>query len=375
MKKLLTVLLAVLMVLGLTACGGGSTATDTPADDGIIKADIVLITDAKSVDDRGFNQYSWEGVKAYAEPNGISHNYYMPTEQTTEQYLTQIDTAVKGGAKIIVCPGFLFGDAVSEAQFIYPDVKFICVDFGPADCQPNAIGVYFEEQESGFLAGYAAVKEGFTKLGFYGAMAVPAVKNFGYGYLAGADLAAQEMGLAEGDVTVKYSYTGTFDLKPEFVTEAKGWYTEGAEVIFGCGTPDNVVQAVDAYNDTAENKAWAIGVDSDESVLSQYVITSAMKNLPPVISSLIAEVYDGTFEGGRDVRYNAKHDAVALPTATESWRFKNFTQEEYKEVFAKLTTDDEFRTSLPTSSYETCEDFVNSGYLKVVKVDIVNDSK
>ena len=377
MKKLLSLLMALLMVFALVGCAGGNQGGggETPSD--VIQAEIVLVTDAKSVDDKGFNQYSWEGVVQYANETGVTTNYYMPTEQTTEQYLAQIATAVKGGAKIIVCPGWLFGDAVSEAQFTYPDVKFICIDFTPNDVQPNALGVLFEEEESGFLAGYAAVKEGFRSLGFDGALAVPAVKNFGYGYLAGADYAAKELGLAKGDVTVKYSYTGEFAEKPEYVTADQAWYTDGVEVIFGCGSPRNAFEAADKFNATSDHTAWAIGVDTNCADQSEYVITSAMKNLSPVVYSLIKEVYAGTFEGGTFKYYNIKDGASALPM--ESSKFQNFTQADYEAIVNKLTTDEAFRTSLPTgysngeaNDYVNCADFAPT--LELVTVDIVKDS-
>jgi len=378
MKKLLSLLMAVLMVFALVGCSGGNNGGNEgggePSD--VIQAEIVLVTDAKSVDDKGFNQYSWEGVVQYAKETGVSTNYYMPTEQTTEQYLAQIATAVKGGAKIIVCPGYLFGDAVAEAQFTYPDVTFICIDFTPADVQPNALGVLFEEEESGFLAGYAAVKEGFRNLGFDGAMAVPAVKNFGYGYLVGADYAAKELGLAKGDVNVKYSYTGEFAEKPEFVTADQGWYTDGTEVIFGCGSPRNAFEAADKFNATSDHTVWAIGVDTDCSDQSEYVITSAMKNLSPVVYSLIKDVYAGTFEGGTSKYYNINQDASALPMASS--KFQNFTEADYEAIVSKLKTDEAFRTSLPTGyGNGEANDYVSvtelAPKLELVTVDVVKE--
>ena len=360
-----------LMVFSVTACSGTGEGGE---DDGIIKADIVLITDAKSVDDKGFNEYSWKGVVQYADANGISKNYYMPTEQTTEQYLAQIATAVKGGAKIIVCPGYLFGDAIAEAQFTYPEVKFVCIDFTPADVQANALGVVFEEEESGFLAGYAAVKEGFRALGFDGALAVPAVKNFGYGYLAGAEYAAKELGLAKGEVTVKYSYTGEFAEKPEYVTADQAWFADGTEIIFGCGSPRNAFEAADKYNATAETKVWAIGVDSDCSDQSEYVYTSAMKNLTPVVAQIIGDIYDGTFVGGQTKMYNILADASALPMETS--KFETFTQADYDAIVAALKGDEAFRTSLPhgygdgsANDYLTCAEFAAT--LELVDVTIV----
>jgi len=371
MKKLLAVLLAVLMLFSVAACGSNEAGSDT----GVQQADIVLITDAKSVDDKGFNEYSWKGVLAYCEDHPeVTNNYYMPTEQTTEQYLAQIASAVAGGAKVIVCPGYLFGDAIAEAQFTYPDVYFICVDFTPADCQANAVGALFEEEESGFLAGYAAVKDGYTKLGFDGAMAVPAVKNFGYGYLAGAEAAAEELGLADGAIEVKYSYTGEFAEKPEYVTTDVAWYTAGTQVIFGCGSPRNAFDAADQYNASATEKVAAIGVDSDCSDQSEAVITSAMKNLTPVVKLLIESAYEGTFPGGTEQVYNINQDASALPMATS--KFKTFSQADYDAIVERLKTEESFRTALPTAAdYNTCAEYVASGNLSKLVVDIVKDSE
>ena len=371
MKKLLTVLLAVLCLFSLAACGSNEGSEETSD---VVQAEIVLVTDAKSVDDKGFNQYSWEGVVAYADAHGITKNYYMPTEQTTEQYLAQMASAVAGGAKIIVCPGYLFGDAVAEAQFTYPDVTFICIDFTPEDCQANALGVLFEEEESGFLAGYAAVKDGYRSLGFDGAMAVPAVKNFGYGFLAGAEYAAEELGLAAGEVTVEYSYTGEFAEKPEYVTADQALYTAGVEVIFGCGSPRNAFEAADKFNAASDVKVAAIGVDTDCSDQSDAVITSAMKNLAPVVEMLIGQVYDGTFEGGQSLYYNVNQDALALPMETS--KFTTFTQEDYDAILAKMKSDEAFRTSLPTGYGDGSEgDYLNAiDYANTLKLVYVNIS-
>lgn len=367
--------MVVLMTFALVGCGGSEdTATEDTGSD-VVQADIVLVTDAKSVDDKGFNEYSWKGVVEYADAHGITKNYYMPTEQTTEQYLAQMASAVAGGAKIIVCPGYLFGDAVGEAQEMYPDVKFICIDFEPTGgATENSLGVVFEEEESGFLAGYAAVKDGFRKLGFDGAMAVPAVKNFGYGYLAGAEYAAEELGLAAGDVTVDYSYTGEFAEKPEYVTADQALYAAGTEVIFGCGSPRNAFEACDKFNATAETPVWAIGVDSDCSDQCEKCLTSALKNLTPVVSAIIGTIYDGTFEGGKSNTYCVKDEALALPMATS--QFTTFTQADYDAIYGKLTSDEAFRTSLPTGYGSGAEnDFLNAiDYAKTLKLVHVNIS-
>lgn len=357
-KSLLCLLLAFAMLFSLTACSkpadeGGETPADQPTED---TYELVVITDAKSVDDHGFNQYTWEGLKQYAEEKGISHTYYMPTEQAKEAYLTQIETAVKHGAKLICCPGYLFQAAVYEAQEMYPDVKFICIDFEPTTedysdtkTASNTVSVYFEEEESGFLAGYAAVKDGFRKLGFFGAMAVPSVKNFGYGYVAGAEYAAKELGLAKGDVSIKYSYTGDFNITPDWTTKAKSWYTAGTEIIFGCGAPENVFTACEDYNTTAQTPAWSIGVDTDMATMSDTVLTSSMKNLAPVVYAICTAYGEGKFPGGEVQYYTVNENALALPMETS--RFRTFSAADYDAIFAKLVANENnLRTGLPVAA-------------------------
>ncbi|HHY27061.1 MAG TPA: BMP family ABC transporter substrate-binding protein, partial [Desulfitobacterium dehalogenans] len=200
MKKITSVLLALLLVALLaTGCGSTPSANNagnsgTPSGGGF---EIALITDKGNIDDKSFNQGSWEGVVEFAEANNITHKYYKPEEASDAGYLAAIDLAVTGGAKVIVTPGFLFEVPIFEAQTIYPDVKFILLDGAPHtadyktfDTKGNVASIMYSEEESGYLAGYAAVMDGMTKLGFMGGMAVPAVQAFGYGYLQGADAAA-----------------------------------------------------------------------------------------------------------------------------------------------------------------------------------------
>ena len=246
MKKLFAIMLALTMLLGMTAV---ATAAET--------FELALITDLGTIDDKSFNQGSWEGLVQYAEENGVSHKYYQPQAQGTEAYLDSIQLAVDGGAKVIVTPGFLFEEPVFMAQEMYPDVNFVLVDGNPHSADytefrtdKNVVGIIYAEEQSGFLAGYAIVKEGYTKLGFMGGMAVPAVIRFGYGFIQGAEYAAKEMGIEA--VTVNYHYTGGFDATPEAQALAASWYNDGVEAIFACG--GSVGNSVMAAAEAAEGK-------------------------------------------------------------------------------------------------------------------------
>ncbi len=330
MKKIVAVLLVLVLVFSLAACGGGETETPEPTT-----YEIAMITDVGTIDDKSFNQGTWEGVVAYAEENGISHKYYKPTEQSTDAYLAAIQLAVDGGAKVVVTPGFLFEEPIYLAQELYPEVNFILIDGTPRNADysdfrtdPNTVGIFFAEEQSGYLAGYAAVKDGYTKLGFMGGMAVPAVVRFGYGFVQGAEDAAKELGLTSVDV--KYHYTGGFDATPEVQTLATSWYAEGTEVIFACGgaVGFSVMSAAEASD------GKVIGVDVDQSAESPTVITSATKGLAAAVQEVLAEYYAGAFPGGETLTLGADMDGVALPM--ESSKFNTFSQADYDALYAKL---------------------------------------
>jgi len=327
MKKFLTLMLVLALALPF-----GVFAAET--------YEIAMVTDIGTIDDKSFNQGTWEGIVEYAEKNGKTFNYYQPTAQSTEVYLDMIEQAVNAGAKVVVTPGFLFEQPIFQAQDMYPDVSFILIDGNPNDgdwskatgpeyrTEKNAVGIVYAEEQAGFLAGYAAVKDGYTKLGFMGGMAVPAVIRFGYGFVQGAEYAANELGIK--DLQMNYHYTGGFEATPEAQSLAASWYADGIEVIFACGgaVGNSVMAAAEAAD------AKVIGVDVDQSSQSKTVITSATKGLAPSVIQTLTEYYDGNFPGGQALVMDAASDGVALPMATS--QFKTFTQADYDAIFAKL---------------------------------------
>lgn len=334
MKKTIVSLLLVLSLV-MSMFIGISVAT---AESG--QAEFVLITDANSVDDRGFNQFSWEGLKQYSEEHGKTYTYYTPIDQSTESYYSAIEGAVANGAKVIVTPGYLFGNAIYKAQTAFPDVSFIFIDGVPSDetganvlIAPNTYCISFAEEQSGFAAGYAVVQEGYRKLGFFGAMAVPAVVRFGYGYVQGAEYAAKELGLQPGSIELLYTYTGSFANTPEFQSKAAAWYQTGTECIFGCGSPDNVFAACESVG----GNCVSIGVDTDMADISTTCITSAMKKLSPVVYDALSQYDNGTFPGATSKICDIQMDAVGLPMETS--RFKNFTNEQYEALVTAMKAD------------------------------------
>jgi len=173
---------------------------------------IALVTDVGTIDDESFNQAAWQGVKNYAEANNIEYNYFQPNEDSLEARATSIALAIENGADVIVCPGFLFEETIFAVQDQYPDVAFILLDGTPNHnyeefkIADNTFCILYQEEQAGFLAGYAAVMDGYTKLGFLGGMAVPAVVRYGYGFIQGADYAIQVLnGTASDVITISNS--------------------------------------------------------------------------------------------------------------------------------------------------------------------------
>ena len=363
MKKFLAMILALVMALSLVACGqkdepktddqtpvGDNTevttitnadeiADEMTSEDG--KYEIAFVTDVGQLKDKSFNQGTFDGVKLYAANNGLSYKYYQPAngdQATDDDRYDAMKAAADNGAKIIVCAGFMQGNALAKAAAEFTEVSFVFVDgwaMTDADGNPltNTLGIAFQEEQCGYLAGYAAVKEGYTKLGFTGGGGGtnPACCRYGYGFVQGASAAAAELN-EKVEMNYSWLYGSSFSASPELQTMANGWYENGTECIFACGgSMFASIAAAASANDGA-----VVGVDVDQSFESDTVITSAMKGLAASVQWACGKVYDGSFAtmGGTCATLGAKDDAVGLPTAT--WSLTKWTVDDYNAMLAKM---------------------------------------
>jgi len=339
MKKLLVCLMAV-FCLFLVACGGGNKGNEydkipdtMESADG--KYEIAFVTDIGQLKDKSFNQGTWEGIKKYASDNSKSYKYYQPANgnnATDDDRYDAMKAAADNGAKIIVAAGFMQAGALERAAKEFTDVKFVFID-GWALGLENVTAIVFKEEQSGYLAGYAAVMEGYTKLGFSGGGGGtnPACQRFGYGFIQGANDAAKAKGV---NVEMKYSwlYGSSFAASTELKAMLSGWYTTGTEVVFSCG--GSMCQS--AFGAADENGGKVIGVDVDQSGDSATVITSAMKGLREGTAYALAKFFDGKWAeiSNKTESLGADKDAVGLPVDT--WSLKNFSVKEYEDVLAKI---------------------------------------
>ena len=367
MKKFLALILALVMSLSLVACGGSKTEekpaeTEQPAEAAADYA-VAMITDYGDITDQSFNQTTYEACKEYCEANGIDFNYFKPAGDSTGERVAMIEKAVDEGYNILVMPGFAFAGAVVEAAAEYPDVKFVVLDVAKGDYlaegvaaagesydyQPdnwkledyvdlsNVYTVVYQEELCGYMAGYAAVKLGYTHLGFLGGMAVPAVVRYGYGFVQGADAAAADSGV---DVTIEYAYGNQFFGDADITAYMDNWYqTLGVEAVFACGGGIYVSAAEAA----AKVGGKVIGVDTDQAgIIDAYgegmTITSAMKGLAASTKDALKQIIEDdnwNSLAGQIVNLGLvsgdgpEANFVQIPMESTQWS-DGFTQDDYK---------------------------------------------
>ena len=343
MKKFLVMLLAAVMVFSFAACGGGSS-DEGAADDGAMK--VAMITDSGDITDQSFNQTTYEAAKAFCEENGVDFTYKKPASDSDADRVSSIEEAIEEGYNVILMPGYLFGPAIVETAPTYPDVKFVALDVSQADLgedfsADNLYCAIYQEELAGYMAGYAAVKLGYTKLGFLGGMAVPAVQRYGSGFIQGADAAAEELG--KTDVEIKYAYGNQFFGDADITAAMDTWYGAGTECVFACGGG--------IYSSAGEAAAKVggkvIGVDSDQSskIDTDYgegtTVTCAMKGLAPTVRTLLGAIKDGKWADYAGQVQNLglasatpADNYVQLPETTQ-WA-DGFQQADYETLVAEL---------------------------------------
>ena len=312
---------------------------------------VAMVTDYGDINDQSFNQNTYEDCKYYCDENGVEFTYYKPEGDSTADRAAMIDMAVANGYNVVVLPGFSFAEAIIEEADMYPDLKFVALDISQDDLdaasgetgytRENVYSAAYREELSGYMAGYAAVKLGFKKLGFLGGMAVPGVMRFGYGYVQGADDAAKELGLS--DVELNYAYGNQFYGDADITAAMDTWYANGTEVVFACGG-GIYTSACEAAEKTGGK---VIGVDVDQSGLisANYeegmCVTSALKGLFETVMTLLGGIqndhwadFSGKVEKLGLVSAETEGNYVGLPDTT-AFNDK-FTAEDYAALVAAM---------------------------------------
>ena len=386
-RNFLAVAGAAAAAAALTACGGSSASSTSTASSAaastassaaeggekIVK--VALTCDTGTIDDESFNQACWTAVSSYM---GDDCQYYIPDADASDEVReTKIRQAVNDGADVIVCVGYLYGASLAWAADQYPDVKFIAIDVTQGDIGTDAIPancycITFKEEQAGYLAGYAIAKDGKTKLGFLGGMAVPAVIRYGYGFVQGADAAAAELGQ---NIEINYFYGGQFYGDANITSRMEGWYSNGTQVVFACGG-GIYTSAVEA---ALKNNGYVIGVDVDQNYIGANgvadgtyaynpFITSAMKGLSEAVNTALADIDAGSWGdiAGSNGNFGLEDgDYIGLPTDADSWNFESFTTDEYEEVKGKIKSGEiTVDNSSDDATKPTVSEFTTVNYIQ-----------
>lgn len=347
MKKKFIYIFCLLFLIGiLTACSEAhdpmtELLKDPYGDYQETGGEIAFVFD-DVIEDGSYNEAIYEGIRMYALAAGITFSYYETEGDSPERYEAVIEHAVLSQAGIIVCAGYDFQETVEELQGEYPEISFLLIDGSSEDGEGNTVKlrknvhcVSFREEESGYLAGYMAVLEGYRKLGFLGGKKEPSVIRYGHGYLQGIEDAAQDMGLE--DITVNYYDTGSSLPTQETKELAQQWYEAGTEVIFACG--DSLYEAV--LEAAKEKDGLLIGAGRDQSGISKHFLTSAVKDITNGVIISLDEYYAYGRKwskdfAGKTVRYGAADRCAGIPVMDTEWRFQNVTREEFLEIYRRI---------------------------------------
>ena len=381
-RKIMAILLAAAMTGSLAGCG--STQDKNAADASEQKMKVAMVTDSGDITDQSFNQMTYEACKAWGKENDIEFNYYKPQSDSDEARTASVDQAVADGANVIVLSGYVFAPTVIDESDLYPEVKFLALDVSAGDICEKGIGegydynpdhynvtdyynednVYcctYQEELSGFMAGYAAVMLGYRHLGFLGGMSVPAVNRYGYGYVQGADAAAKELGITD-EVQVEYVCGGQFYGDADITAYMDTWYgSKGVEVVFACGG-GIYTSAAEAAVKTGGK---VIGVDLDQSVtINEYkdglTVTSAMKGLQVTIDNVLDAIlndewdeYVGKIENLGMESPDPAENYVQLPEETTQWD-DTFTKEDYQKLVERMYNG-EYEVSSDSTTFPETE--------------------
>lgn len=301
-----------------------------------------------------------ECVKQFASNKGKSYGVYTPMGRTIDEFADSMMSAIVKGAKLVVCPGGVFESAVFKLQDLFPDISFLLVDGIPNDgvfnddptddvlndntgsnaCEnikisSNVCCLNFKREEAGYVAGYLAVKNGYTKFGFISDTDSDADTLYGCGLLQGINAAATEFEIAER-VEVNYKYCGKSNTSEEVIQTAEEWYSGNTEIIFASGaTLDEVIVAAQKYN------GRVIGSEYDCSYESTLVVCSAINNASSAVKFILSSIDTESLKwkdthAGTNQRLGVTDEAVGLATSEGAWRLVNITPISYDEIISKI---------------------------------------
>jgi basic membrane protein A and related proteins len=312
MKKLFALFTVLTLTVALAGCGKQEAACNEDED-----FKIGLVTDTGGIDDKSFNQGTWEGVARFSRAYELCKDTgyrYLQSEQDSD-YIPNLTTFSEEGIDLIVAPGFLFFDAITSVAADKPNQKFLLID-SVVDA-PNVASAVFAEHEGSYLVGVAAAEKakaaGKDILGFVGGAEGEVIWKFEAGFIAGVHSVDPTM-----TVLVEYANSFSDDAKGESL--AVKLYDAGAYIIYQAAgqTGNGVIK--EAKNRVQNGKdVWVIGVDKDQYEDGIYednksvILTSMMKRVDIAAETVARQTYEGYFPGGQMLYFSLTNDGVGIP--------------------------------------------------------------
>lgn len=306
-KKVLSIALAVSMVLSLALVTGCAKEE--------AKFTVGLVTDTGGIDDKSFNQGTWEGIEKFSTDKGVEKKYLQ--SESDADYIPNLSTFSDEELNLIVAPGFLFADAITEVATNFPDQKYLIIDMVVGGMDNVASAVFAEEQGS-FLVGVAAAlkaqEAGMNTVGFIGGMDFDLIQKFEAGFEAG-------VAAVSADITVLVEYAGDFANPQIGQTLAAKMYDQGAYVIYHAagGTGNGLIKEAKDRR-TSGQDVWAIGVDKDQYADGIYdgdmsaVLTSMMKRVDVAAYDVSEMTLNDEFPAAGILVFDLANGGVGIPT-------------------------------------------------------------
>lgn len=283
---------------------------------------VCMVLNVGFVDDGGFNQSSWEGLMAIADDYDLTLGetvIYIPSDPELEgaDWYPNLQACAEG-FDIVVAIGFQLAEVTAQVASEYPDKFFIGIDHNVVDGSPNYVGVQFQDDEAGFLAGYLAVlvTESNVIGGIFGPE-IPVIKRFRNGFEQGARLAMTD---TEKEVTILGEYASSFADSEEGIAIATQLIEDGADVIFGAAG----FTGSEGIKYAAQQDIYVIGVDQDEYFTTfdagevdgaDRLITSMLKRVNVGVYDMVSLLLDGNldeFPGGENYILSLENDGISF---------------------------------------------------------------
>lgn len=362
MKKFLALFLSLTLLLALTACKAAEAASGAqqeqrtvtaPTDDATFVYQpedptvtpaggetIALVTGASGTES-GADAMLWQGVQTFASAYGYTAMTQTAEGDSSADVETALRTAAESGAKLVICRGDAAATALYRIQENYPDVHYLLFDDEPHNDDYSAYKtanlvhcVLFQEEQAGYLAGYAAVIDGYTSLGFVGTREIPGIVRYGTGFLQGAEAAAEQQGET---VNLKFWFADTYDENDAVTQRMADWYNGGVSLIFVSGGTlyKSAAQAAE------QTGGKVVAGDTNVTELSDSILASAVKCYNAAVQRQLYEFFTAgswsTQNAGQTERVGITNAEVALESDT-SWRLDSFTLDDYRSLYEDLRT-------------------------------------